>query len=278
MRQNRSRTGDHIPVFVLIVAAIMSLAADATAQVLRPTRAVYALQLDKTRDNTGIETAQGRLMVELIEDCAGYIFNQAFISRMTTAEGPDMVGEMQASVWESRDGRTLRFNLLNRLNGKVVEREQGRAGLDSGDGGDGGSGGHATWQLPEARELALPRGTLFPISHNRAILRQALAGSRGFEIQLFDGSHEAGYYHAAVFIGERLRGPSKGELTPNELPRWPVRLAYFHFDNQLGVPEFEVGYTLYGNGVIDGLSLDYAEFGLSGKLVELEYLEQPDCE
>lgn len=257
---------------VSIVLAMAVIGTAASAQALRPVRAVYELQLNEARDSAGIEAANGSLVVELIEDCAGYIFNQAFISRISASQGPDILGDMQASVWESRDGRTLRFNLVNRINGKVIEREQGKAGLRD------GQGGHAIWQLPQARELTLPKGTVFPISHNREVLARAMAGSRGFEIPLFDGSNEAGYYHAAVFIGERLSGPAKGKLSPTDQPRWPIRLAYFNFKNQLGVPEFEVGYTLYGNGVVDSLTLDYPEFGLLGRLVELDYLDQPDCQ
>ncbi len=259
----------------LLLSSILAASA-APAQTLRPARAVYDLHLNKARESTGIAAAQGRLVVELIENCAGFIFNQGFISRITATEGPDIVGDMQASVWESRDGRTLRFNLLNRINGSVVEQEQGRASLDN------GGGGNAVWSLPEARELALPKGTVFPISHNRQILARALLGSRGFEIPLFDGSNDAGYYHASVFIGKQLkkgmeRGTA-GALVPKDQPSWPIRLAYYHYAKPPGVPEFEVGYILYGDGVVSSVKLDYPDFGLIGQLVELQYLDQPDCD
>ena len=110
------------------------------------------------------------------------------------------------------------------------------------------------------------------------MLQEALAGSRGFEVPLFDGSSEAGYYHAAVFIGTPLMEKPHEKLSLSDLRSWPVRLAYYHFDSQLGIPEFEVGFMLYGDGVVDSLRLDYQEFGLIGRLVELEYLDQPECE
>jgi len=259
----------------LLVSSILAGTA-APAQTLRPARAVYDLHLNKDRENAGIVAAKGRLVVEFSEDCAGFIFNQGFVSRITATEGRDIVGDMQASIWESRDGRALRFNLVNRINGKVVEREQGRANLDSGGGGD------AVWSLPKARRLALPKGTLFPVSHNREVLRRALQGSRGFEVPLFDGSNDAGYYHASVFIGAQVKNgaerATKSAPVPKDQPSWPVRLAYYHYDNALGVPEFEIGYTLYGDGTIAAVKLDYPDFGLIGKLVELQYLEQPDCD
>lgn len=247
---------------------------EAMAQMLRPARTVYELKLNQDRESPGIDRAKGRLIMELIESCGGFIFNQAFITDITSSEGPHLVGDMQASAWESRDGRSIRFNLLNRINGKIIEREQGRGNLDAQGAGQG------TWRLPKVRELNLPKGTMFPISHNRALLEHAISGSRGFEVSLFDGSNDAGYYRASVFIGNRSdHGKDAGnKLLSDELLSWPIRLAYYHYDNVISEPEFEVGFTMYSNGVVDKLSLDYPEFGLTGHLIELEYLEKPECD
>jgi len=34
---------------------------------------------------------------------------------------------------------------------------------------------------------------------------------------------------------------------------------------------------LYSDGVVDDLILDYSEFGLTGRLVELEYIDKIVC-
>jgi len=257
----------------IILLPIVLFSGDAAAQMMRPARTVYDLKLDQSRESPGINGAEGRLVVELIESCEGFIFNQGFITDFTSSEGQDLSGDMQASVWESRDGRALRFNLINRINGNVVEQEQGRGDLHADGTGKG------IWRQPKARELALPKGTMFPISHNRAVLQHAMNGSRGFEAALFDGSHEAGYYRASVYIGNASQGQKgkSNKLLAKELTSWPIRLAYYHHDDRLGVPQFEVGFTLYSDGVVDDLILDYPEFGLTGRLVELEYLDQPAC-
>ncbi len=253
---------------------LILFAGEAAAQMQRQARTVYDLKLNQNRSSPGIDAATGRLVVELLEDCDGFIFNQGFITNFTSSEGPEIIGDMQASVRESRDGRAIRFNLLNRINGKVVEREQGRA-----DFGAQGAG-NAVWRLPKARELALPKGTVFPINHNRMVLEHALRGSRGFEVALFDGSYDAGYYLASAFIGDKTnRKQGDGtNLLAKDLISWPVRLAYYHYDNRLGVPDFEVGFTLYSDGVVDDIKLDYPEFGLTGRLVELQYFDQPACD
>ena len=108
--------------------------------------------------------------------------------------------------------------------------------------------------------------------------QSALYGKDGFEIPLFDGNNQAGFYHAGVFIGTRQIKihPNKGRQS--ETRGWSVRLAYYHHDSSMGLPEFEIGFLLFSDGVVDNLKLDYQEFGLIGDLKELAYLEQPNCE
>jgi|APSaa5957512535_1039671.scaffolds.fasta_scaffold29147_2 hypothetical protein len=244
---------------------------------LRPARAIYDLHLNKDRESAGILGVKGRMVAEYIEDCSGFILNQGFILRFSGSSGLDFVNDLQASHWESRDGDIIRFNLTSTIDGKSVEQEQGRAEL-----GPGGAG-NATWDKPKALHLELPKGTAFPAVFSRKVLAHAIKGSRGFETPLFDGSHEAGYYLVSIFIGDKLAPDAAGhhKLLAKTLPRWPIRMAYYSRQDQPnrgGVPEFEIGYTLYGDGVTDGLTLDYPEFGLKGRLVELEYLDQPSCE
>ncbi len=260
-----------------LLSVFICSATPALSQALRPARSVYDLKLNQDRDTGGIEAASGRLVVELVEDCSGYILNQGFITHITSSEAQEMFGNMQASVWESRDGRSMRFTVVNTINGATAEREQGRGNLHQGGAGNGS--GLGVWKLPAPRELALPKGTLFPISYNRAVLRAVLAGRRSFETTLFDGTNAAGFYHASAFIGDKWsqeRG-KRGKLLARDLPSWPVRLAYYHQGSQIGTPQFEVGFTLYGDGVVDELKLDYPDFGLIGHLMELEYLDRPDC-
>jgi|TARA_B110000196_G_C21022203_1_gene603377 hypothetical protein len=257
----------------IILLPMILFAGDVAAQMLRPARAVYDLKLDQSRQSPGVNAAKGRLVVELIESCDGFIFNQGFITNFTSSDGQGLTANMQASVWESTDRRSVRFNLVNRNSGNTVKKEQGRGDLTADGSGKG------VWHLPKARELALPKGTMFPISHNRAVLKHALSGGRGFEVALFDGSYEAGYYQASVFIGNPSQG-QKGQgnkLLAKDLTSWPIRLAYYHYDDGLGVPQFEVGFTLYSDGVVDDLILDYSEFGLTGRLVELEYIDKIVC-
>jgi len=269
---SKSLTGAKYTIAIIILGTAVFVCADSSAQMLRPARAVYDLRLNNERESGNFYSAAGRLVVELIEDCSGFIFNHSFISKISAAGRSALVHNTEASIWESRDGQKMRFNMTQKVNGTVVEREQGRADLTKN--GDG----KAVWELPQSRTLKLPIGTLFPVSYNRLVTQSALYGKDGFEIPLFDGNNQAGFYHAAVFIGTRQSKihPNKGHQS--EPRSWSVRLAYYNYDSLIGLPEFEIGFLLFSDGVVDNLKLDYQEFGLIGDLKELAYLEQPNCE
>jgi len=266
-----SQTGARSLITLFILYTIGLVSTEPNAQMLNPARAVYDLRLNNERDSGKIYSVTGRLIVELIENCSGFIFNHGFISSISAAGSSDLVHNTEASVWESRDGQTMRFTMTQKINGTVVEQEQGQADItDKGE-------SKAVWLLPQSRTLKLPHETLFPISYNRIVTKKALSGSRGFQISLFDGSNKSGYYHAAVFIGPRQK------KIPNlehqfDTRSWPVRIAYYNYDTLTEIPEFEIGFMLYGDGIVDDLRLDYKEFGLIGILKKLEYLDQPKCE
>ena len=62
---------------LIILCTTVLIGTASNGQMLRPARAVYDLQLNKDLANAKIVAATGRLVVELIEDCSGFIFNQA---------------------------------------------------------------------------------------------------------------------------------------------------------------------------------------------------------
>ena len=268
----KSQTSINSPKAIFFLCAALLFSTESSAQMLSPARSVYELQLNNDRDNGKIYAATGQLVVELIEHCDGFIFNQGYISKISTIGSNDLVNNMEASIWESRDGRTLRFNMTNKINGTIIEQEQGRADMP-----ENGSG-KAVWQLPQSRTLMLPAGTLFPVGYNRLVLQRALSGSNGFEMPLFDGGNNAGFYHAAAFIGPIQKGKSSTKVRKSDLRSWSVRLAYYNYNNLIGLPDFEIGYMLFEDGIVDNLRLDYPNFGLIGHLKELNYLDQPKCE
>jgi hypothetical protein len=62
---------------------------------------------------------------------------------------------------------------------------------------------------------------------------------------------------------------------------WPVDIAYFDTDNETGeeTPEYRISFKLYENGLTRDLEMDYGDFVIEGKLVDLAVFEAPsaDC-
>jgi hypothetical protein len=99
------------------------------------------------------------------------------------------------------------------------------------------------------------------------------------EIVVFDGS-KTGVYRVMVFIGARQQ-PDKA--IANRFPIfhgqawWQMRAAYYPFDGDAALPEFEFGSRLYDNGAASHIVLDYGAIKLNGKLSSATVAPQPEC-
>jgi len=253
-----------------LTAALMAwlpLAAVAAPK-LQPHLGVYELRLIEARDNVGIEAVRGRLVIEITDSCDGYAQTQRMLLRILNARGDEITSDSNHTTWESRDGTTIRFNARNEINGKVSDIFSGRAQLEG-----KGLAGAITFAKPNDLDLALAAGTIFPTEHFFDLIDAGLAGEATLSRRLYDGSGPRGIYDTVA----RLMSGSDGDAAQEhdllqDVASWRVRLAYFMPEDRTGVPEYEVGFRLFENGVATELFLDYQNFTLSGTLSRLEYL------
>ena len=49
-----------------------------------------------------------------------------------------------------------------------------------------------------------------------------------------------------------------------------MTVSYYALDGNSEIPEYQVSFDMYENGVATGLVLDYGEFALSGRLADLK--------
>jgi hypothetical protein len=81
----------------------------------------------------------------------------------------------------------------------------------------------------------------------------------------------------AVSVTIKNRGD--GEALKTSRP-WPVRVSYFDITGDKesdSTPNFEMGFAMYPNGVMSGLSLDYDDVTLKGVLSQIEYFKPGAC-
>ncbi len=105
------------------------------------------------------------------------------------------------------------------------------------------------------------------------------AGEQRVVRTVFEGSNVDTPYQAVAFlgsVGDRETGAASHDLLAG-LRSWPVQVAYFPLGSADEVPEYEVGFRIFSNGISDRLVLDYGDFTVSGALTRLEALAGSGC-
>jgi hypothetical protein len=272
----RRRGAGLVLVAALALAGSMPPAASAGSEnPVQPHRAIYDLRLAPggARDFADVS---GELAFEWADSCDGWSVTQR--SRMLFEYRSGLVLELGWSLtsWEAKDGLSYRFQLKNYENGEVVEELRGEAALD----GDGGSG-EAVYSKPSGTAIALPAGTLFPTVHSLALIEAALAGKDSLWAVLFDGTSEISLYDVSALVLPRGDGTALSPMIDpalvEGLPAWRVDLAFYDHDSQASEPTHEQTVWMFGNGIVDRMSIDYGDFRIDGKLKRFELLPEPVC-
>ena len=239
-------------------------------------RAVYDLKLKSARSNSGVSALDGRMVMEWTDSCDGSTLNQRIQTRTYDSDGNAMVTDFRISTWEAQDGSSFRFNAHQETDNQATEEFVGRAGKDR----DGA--GNVTYTKPPQGTLKLGVGTLFPSQHTKAMIEAGVAGKSILTAKVFDGSGPDTAYEAVGAIGKEETpddgtSPGAGAALLKGVRSWPMRLAYFPVGDSDGLPEYEIGFRMYANGVSTNLELDYGDFTVAGVLNQIEALPDPGC-
>ncbi len=239
----------------------------------QPHRAIYDLSLISVQENSSFTNVSGRLANEWTKECDGYLFNQRMVLKLVNVNGNPTLMDYQISTWESLDGQNFRFNIRTQIDGRNFDEYVGRARLS-------GGGGKAIFTKPKPVELALPAETMFPTAHSFAVIRSAERGAKTMQATTFDGSNHDTVYRASLVLGSKIV-ESVGKERVFEAVRgqsgWPVRLAFFKLKEVDPLPDVEMGFVLYSNGILAQLRLDYDDFSVRGELKDLVSIDTPNC-
>jgi len=271
-------------VLALAVAA-SSAPASPAAVVLAPHRAIYDLDLVKSRGTRNIDAVSGRILYDFSGNaCEGYTLQFRQVSKLASGDSEPVLNDLRSTTWEDGRAKKFRFNSQNLLN------EQETVAVD----------GHAdrtpaaitvTLEKPQRKTLSVPAGAVFPTEHIRRIIEAARAGRTILAFPVYDGSENGQrLYHTLTVIGQPIppgrnapddasaRVPVLGTLT-----RWPVTISYFDAlssDKERSgeqEPVYVISFELYENGISRALTLDYSDFTLSGRLTSLELMPTKPC-
>jgi hypothetical protein len=262
---------------VLILAAGAFAAPAGAAPSIAPHFAVYRLTLGKSRGNGAgsVTQARGQIEFQWSEGCDGWTVSQRTRLILTSAQGQDFQSGWSMKAWESKDGLSYRFSIRRMENDAPVEETVGEARLEG-----PGRGGRVVYSVPEARELVLPEGTLFPTQHSFELLAAAARKDLLLWRTVFDATGGNPLFGVNAAVARSFPSdspPSFDSPLLKGLPSWRMRLAYFGPDEQKAEPDHEQVQRIYANGVVDEVRFEYPDFALSASLERLDALPPPDC-
>ena len=251
---------------------------------LVPHRAIYELKLDDTTSSSSVVDVRGRIAYEVRGDaCEGYTVNMRIVTDLSYKGAKSVMTDTRMNNWESGDGRQFVFRTTTRSNAGTPEITSGRADMHEG----GEEGIHVALRKPKPEETDLKGPTVFPSAHLRLLIQKARRGDVILSTGLFDGSEDGKtVFETSAVIGKAVdtaetgpANPEKGKLSGHKA--WPITLSYFKQDSTSarseGLPDYEVSFHLYDNGVSTNLKFDYGDFSMRGKLISFETFRQKEC-
>ncbi|MGB3643338.1 MAG: cell envelope integrity EipB family protein [Mesorhizobium sp.] len=257
--------------FCAVLVSSAAVTAPALAvPVLQAHRAVYDLSLDKASDRSGITGITGRMVYEFNgSPCDGYTVNFRFVTQIATGDS-SRVSDQQTTTYEDAKGKTFSFVTKSFIDQALDKEVKGTATRKD-------KGVEVDLDKPEKKIIQLAP-TQFPTQHLEELIGKAEKGEHFYETNLFDGSEDADrVMTTSIVVGK------KAEVDKNdpELPAlaklgkdkyWPVDIAYFDLSQKESgeeVPQYRISFKLHENGLTRDLTMDYGEFSMTGKLVNL---------
>ncbi|HEY4193057.1 MAG TPA: cell envelope integrity EipB family protein [Mesorhizobium sp.] len=260
--------------YALLVSAVSVAAPAFAVPMLQAHRAVYDLSLDKASDRSGITGITGRMVYEFNgSPCEGYTVNFRFVTQIATSDSTRL-SDQQTTTYEDSKGKTFSFVTKSFVDQNLDKEVKGTAHKKD-------KGVEVDIDKPEKNTVHLS-ATQFPTQHLVELIDKAEKGETFYETNLFDASEDADkVMTTTVVVGKK----TMADKSDPELPAlaklgkdkyWPVDIAYFDLskkDSGEEVPAYRISFKLHENGLTRDLVMDYGDFSMTGKLVNLSLFD-----
>jgi EipB-like len=269
--------------FLLSTASMLlglaAFAPAASASALLPHRAVYDLELKDASDRSGITALKGRMVYEFNGSaCEGFTTTFRYVTQIDNGEQVRLT-DQQTTTFEAGDGSAFRFLTKSYVDKQLDTETVGNASLDK-------DGVKVDLKKPKEEKLELA-ATQFPTQHLIELLKKAQGGETFYETSIFDGSDDANKILSTTVIIGKDKPTATATGVDDEAPlkdlktakHWPVSMSYFEDEKENeGLPVYQIAFKLYDNGITRDLVMDYGDFSMTGKLVDLKVYDTPqDC-
>lgn len=248
-------------------------AAPAGAAGLMPHKATYRLALDGSKPSGQIEEMAGEINYEIAGDaCAGYTTFTRQQSIVGTGDGAPLRQTITSKAWEDGQGKSYRF--LSTTEGGEDDGLQLEANVER----QSPSGLKVTVTKPEAATLELKGDILLPTAHVKRVLAAALGGESVLQTRVYDGASDPEkVFDTLAVIGRpstdesRIAAPARSVLAGRAF--YPVTISYFESGAVDRAPAYVMSFSLYDNGIVGTLKIDYGRFALVGAMASFEALK-----
>ncbi|BAV45495.1 ATP-binding protein [Mesorhizobium sp. 113-1-2] len=258
----------------VLLSAVFPIVPAFAAPALQAHRAVYDVTLNKASDRSGITGISGRMVYEFNGSaCEGYTAKFRFVTQIVTNDNTRLT-DQQTTTFEDAEGKTFSFVTKSFVDQNLDKEVRGIATKDP-------KGLKVDIDKPEKSSLELA-ATQFPTQHLVEMIGKAEKGENFYQTNLFDGSEDANkVMTTTVVVGKKTEAdkadpeaPALAKLATDKY--WPVDIAYFDDSAQNGeeVPEYRISFKLHENGITRDLIMDYGDFSMRGKLVNLSLFDQ----
>ena len=147
---------------------------------IAPFKAVYKLDFGPSNDKSPFKSGQGRLTVEFTGSrCTDYRMIRTVNSKLNTDKGP-LVIQSEATFAENPASSQFAFSLIEQANGRI-SRQYNLVARKNDNGG-----ATITSRSLSSGKAELPKGTSFPIQHERAVIAAASAGRESLAITVYN--------------------------------------------------------------------------------------------
>ncbi|WP_158598454.1 cell envelope integrity EipB family protein [Notoacmeibacter ruber] len=264
--------------FAISVAAII-VPTMAGAAELASHRAVYDMELIEASEKSGLTGVRGRMVYEFRgSECEGYAVRFRSVAAFGSEVGEQVI-DQRATTFENPSEERFSFTTQTFNDNELDKEVKGEATRQA----DGVS---VSLSQPSSQAVDLPEA-FFPVSHMQDLLRRAQAGERIYKSTVFDGTENGDQVLLTnIVIGDKVDQAAKSDGDSADLGPladgafWPISMSYYNISRPASgedEPIFRLSFDLYVNGVSRDYEMDYGEFTVGQKLVELDALETPPC-
>jgi len=237
-------------------------------------RAIYEVQLDRTGSKSSITDLSGRIVYKFDSDfCGGFATQFRFVTRFDMENLPPQVNDQRSASFETADGKHFSFINQSYSDQELTKEIEGSARHEA-------EKTIVEMSKPQESRHELPFAQ-FPASHTIDLIKRAENGERFYKSDIYDAADEATKISQSVIVIGEHHPHEKDEEDAvlgihAQETSWPVTISYFDdAQNRDGLPIYRTSFTLYKNGITRDLLMDYGDFSIRGKLVQLDILSPP---